>query len=387
MIGPWRPDISPERPGIICAKCKEPIFVQDGHWQSRYPDRWFTKRGIHIPQPIMPWHNQSQTRWAQIIQLVKDPLLPKYRLYNEVYGEPFDSGAGLLGEMDIKRAANLRIPYNVNRAKDLVQDYSYRMLAIDWGGGSLKYLDKNDAGPAPLSRTKIAVLGLSHHGTVDVLWGWENANPLDRQLETRMVLETLNRFRCNGLAYDTGNGGYFSEMIMKMQASVHTNIFRIGYGANLKQELFCRHASNPETGEGVYYTLDKTRSLILLAQAIKAGRVRFFNPYMGDEKDTLQTMGRALLSDFTNLKQEQIERAGGGSFSIITKLVGTSDDFANAVNFGTVAIWHQFGYPDINLMLDDFFTPQDAAALNDGSFILSESLSSRVKEIWEALGV
>ena len=385
MIGPWSPDISPDKPGLVCAKCRSPLFVQDGHWQSRYPERWLTKRGIHIPQPIMPWHNQSAVRWASMLQVVNDPLLPRYKLFNEVYGEPFDSGGGLLGEGDMKRAACLNIPYDMQKAIQLSSNYSYRIVAIDWGGGVLRYLDREEAGPPPLSRTKLAVLGLSPSGKIDVLWGWENPNPLDRILETRMVLETLGKFGCHGIAYDTGNGGYFSELIIKMQHSFNARIFRIGYGANLKQEMMRRHAPNEETGEGEFFNLDKTRSLLFTARAIQSGVVRFFNPYSTGGSDKLQILGKALLSDFTHLTQEQIERAGGGSFSIVGKEYNTSDDFAHAVNFGACAIWHQFGYPNLLDMMDYVTTPQDVAGVND--LLVDSELLNRMQTMIGALSV
>jgi hypothetical protein len=386
MIGPWHPDISPECPGLVCAKCAKPIFTQLGHWVSRYPDRWNTHRGIHLPQPIMPWHCQSGVRWAALWQILNDPLNPQYKVYNEIFGEPFDSGGGLLGEGDMKRAACLnRIPYNRAKAVEAARDYTIKVLGIDWGGGVLRYLSKEDAGPPPLSRTKMAVLGLSPSGKIDVLWGWENPNPLDRMLETAMAMQTINDFGCVGIAYDTGNGGYFSELILKMQHSINAQIFRIGYGANLKQEMMLRHPPNPVTGEGEYFNMDKTRSLLFLTNAIKTGYVRFFNPFSSDNSERLSTAGRSLLMDFTSLVQEQSDRGGGASFSIITKQPTMSDDFAHAVNFAAAAIWHTHGYPNPMDMLQSILTPQDIASLD--ATLRNEGLNDRLRNILESLSV
>lgn len=383
MIGPWHPDISPAKPGLICASCRFPIFTNKGHWSHRHPDRWHNNRGLHLPQPIMPWHCQSSVRWAALWQILNDPLNPPYKIFNEIYGEPYDSGGGLLGESDMRKAAVLATPYDRKRAIELSKHYSVKMLGIDWGGGVLRYLDKAEGGPPPLSRTKMAVVGLSPSGKLDVLWGWENSNPLDRHLEATMAINTINEFGCSGLAYDTGNGGYFSELIIKMQHNINQRIFRIGYGSNLKQEMLLRHPPNPMTGEGEYFNMDKTRSLLFLTNAIKTGFVRFFNPYTASGSDRLDLSGQLLLADFTNLTQEQISRGGAGSFSVINAQPNTSDDFAHAVNFAAAAIWHTYGYPNAMDMLMNILTPQDVASLGDVN--LPDNLQARMQHVLESL--
>lgn len=384
MIGDWRPDISPERPGIICASCREPIFTEDGHWQSRYPDKWDKHRGLHLPQVIMPWHCQSARRWQLMLEVLRDPLIPQYKVYNEVYGEPYDVGGGLLGEGDMKRASVLHIPYSLDHAVNYTrQNHTYRVLAIDWGGGRLRQLDRENAGPPPLSRTKIAVLGLSASGKLDVVWGWENPNPLDRIFETQMVLKFADRFGVHAIAYDTGNGGYFSEIIMRMQHQMDKEIARIAYGANLKQELIRRHAPNAETGEGAYYNLDKTRSLQFTAECIKLGQIRFFNPWSASGDESLQKQGQMLQKDFTNLTIETVDRVGSAAITMINKEPNTSDDFAHAVNFGANFMWLKFGYPNLLSILNEMLTPQDVAGFNE--LHVDPRVLAAVQETMEAL--
>ena len=56
MIGPYRDDISRDRPGTVCAFCSRMIDPRHGFWVHKYPERRTTFAGYHVPQVIMPIH-------------------------------------------------------------------------------------------------------------------------------------------------------------------------------------------------------------------------------------------------------------------------------------------------------------------------------------------
>lgn len=67
----------------VCSKCKKPIDLSTGTWRSLNPGA--TRVAFHIPQIIRP-----DLDWEDLQEKLSE--YPESKIYNEILGEPFDSG-------------------------------------------------------------------------------------------------------------------------------------------------------------------------------------------------------------------------------------------------------------------------------------------------------
>jgi hypothetical protein len=89
-----------------------------------------------------------------------------------------------------------------------------------------------------------------------------------------------------------------------------------------------------------FWRIDKTRTLLATINAIKFGAVRLF------EYDQVSEDDPGVIADFLALTEEKVETQVGDRY-IIRRLTAFSDDFAHAVNFACVALWHSSrSWPD-----------------------------------------
>jgi hypothetical protein len=103
-----------------------------------------------------------------------------------------------------------------------------------------------------------------------------------------------------------------------------------------------------------FHTLDKSRSIGFVCQAIREGIVRFFK-----WDDTAGSPG--LVRDFLALREEVMERATGSHLFQIQRVAGLPDDFAQAVVYGCMALWYPDNFPKIGEIhnYDDLLAPED----------------------------
>jgi hypothetical protein len=90
---------------------------------------------------------------------------------------------------------------------------------------------------------------------------------------------------------------------------------------------------NPPMARGVRssYTLDKPRSLLLLAELIKRKVVKLpaSDRYLNDH-----------LKDFLNVYEESIENPRGSPTRLVKRLARRTDDVVHAVNFAVMCLYH-----------------------------------------------
>ena len=90
---------------------------------------------------------------------------------------------------------------------------------------------------------------------------------------------------------------------------------------------------NPPAARGVRssYTLDKPRSLLLLAELIKRKMVRLpsGDRYLNDH-----------LKEFLNVYEESIENSRGSPTRLVKRLSRRTDDIVHAVNFAVMGLYH-----------------------------------------------
>lgn len=336
MIGPHREDISEERPGLICWKCREPVRPRLGRWRHRYPDRRWDFAGYHIPQVIMPFHYANPAAWA-ILLTKRDNMAPN-EFHNENLGESYDSGSKLVTQTDIKAAATL--PWTNPRKFDLdAVDpqvtrrldgyYSYLAMGVDWGGG------RRVLGKAEVSFTKLALVGLKADGRLDLLWGAQLFTPHDHEREAFQVLAALQQFRCNVLAHDFTGAGIMRETFM-IQAGLELEFLMPIESARLLGHAPVEYIGPDRAVARPYWRMDKARTLLITTTALKR---RLLTTFAYDHVSKDQP---GLLHDFLAMFDEH-SGASAGEIYTIKRIAGKSDDFAQAVNLACVACWNNKG--------------------------------------------
>jgi hypothetical protein len=326
MIGPYRDDISYERPGVICHKCGEPILPHLGRWVHRQQGERWGREGRHIPQIIMPIHYANPEKWA--ILLAKQQGLgniPINVFYNEVLGEPYDTAAKLVSMTELMEVSNLG-ENTLEHALKLRDSgrYVQVVLAVDWGGG----------GEKGVSFTTAAVLGMKHNGSIEVIYGQRLLTPHDHLREAREVRQLWNLFRPHIFAHDYTGAGSLRETFI-VQSGIRLNqIMPCMYVRSASQRPCYHVAATPEHPRD-HYRVDKSRSLLMTCAMIKQGRLRFFN------WDRISMDNRGLISDFLELIEEKAQTMAAGEIYRIDRTEDGTDDFAQAVNIGCVAMWHR----------------------------------------------
>lgn len=320
MIGPWREDISDKSPATICYKCGKPISPRFGRWVHRYKARRWTHAGYHIPQIIMPIHFADPNKWSTL--LLKRRTLPAYLFYNEVLGEAYDTAAKLVTLADLNKAAVLW-PNDDHEALQRRRNYSLVVLGVDWGGG----------GKAGDSYTTLALVGVLPTGELNVIWGKRLLTPHDHIREAKEIIHYCNMFSPDFVAHDYTGGGSLRETILIQSGYPLQKIMACSLVRSARQAP-CQFIPATMQHPRDHYNVDKARTLLLTCAMIKLGRLRFFqNDYISESEP-------GLIRDFLALVEDKISSQAAAEIYRITKIANKSDDFAQAVNFACVAIWH-----------------------------------------------
>ena len=334
MIGPAGP---------ICADCGHPLNPRLGRWIHAEPSRASTDAGYHIPQIVLPIHyedpeypgvppDKPSEKWLEL--LGKRDGKGGYsnsKFLNEVLGESCDLGAKLITLTDIRKASVLN--KNERRAAlDRIREFRYRVLGVDWGGG----------GEDVISTTTYCITGLNvRTGKTECIYTARLHAGMTHDEEADILLKEFSAFQCHMMAHDYGGAGSVRETLMVQAGLPLTKIAPFLYvRASSKRMVEVKKPGdgNPRT----YYTLDKSRSLVLQATGVKAGQILL--PEYESAKN--------LTSDLLALIETRHDVPGRSDVYLITRNPKMTDDFAHALNFSTVGIWHVFKcYPDFSKTL------------------------------------
>jgi len=340
MIGPYHADISEKCPGIVCAKCRKPVNPRPGYqggtgrWVHRMKDRRWSSAGYHVPQIIMPMHYANSEKWEILVGKQQGKGNTPINVFmNEVCGESYDSGSKLVTVTDIRKAACLPWKRDIEEAKAHLDEYSYKIVSVDWGGGGVK------AGKSVMeyqSYTAIAVLGMGADGKIDVLYGYRSLHPHEHVREARMILGVMNHFQCSHLVHDYTGAGSIRETVMNHAGLPLTNIIPIAYTGPAKGNVLqFKAATSLHPRE--HFNMEKARSLSYTCQFIKSGVLRFFS------YDYVNSSEPGLLHDFLYLIEDKSETGFGRDRYQILRDPAGPDDFAQAVNMGTMMLCHMSG--------------------------------------------
>jgi hypothetical protein len=338
MIGPWREDISEEKPGVICHKCGRPMSPRNGRWMHRYPDRKQLFEGYHVPQIIMPVHYANPEKWS--VLLSKQKTTNAATFINEVLGEGCDVATKLVTKTDLENAGVLHVN-DIDVAVNRVNTYVRRILAVDWGGG----------GEKGVSYTKMAVLGYTPTGKIECIYGKMSLNPHNHVEEALLCKEVFQKFHCHMLAHDYTGAGNLRETVLVQSGMATSRLMPIELVRTAAHALF-QYVPASDQHPRARWRLDKARSLQLTCYSIKFGLLKFF------KYDYVSPENPGLLHDFLALNENKVSTAHGGDIYTIFRNPLLSDDFAQAVNLGCSVLWHMYqSWPNFASM------PQHASAL------------------------
>jgi hypothetical protein len=285
---------------------------------------------MHLPQIVSPLHYANKKMWRQLWNRYTSKTYPRFRFYNEICGEPYDVGAKLITETDVRNAAVLELDRRFEQAKDWVNKKVYRGIAVgcDWGGG----------GRRGVSYTVIGAGGLLPTGKIDVFYGYQSSKPHDHQYEANLVLTIARQLSAEVIAHDFLNGGDVREAMIVGPRGVNwpsDRLMPIAYQPPGKGQMVRHHGANAMNGRH-YWMVARSRAILTVLESIKQGWIRFFRWDYRSPDDP------GLLVQLTNVTDDRSVSSLGRQLHVLTKSVDLPDDFLHAVTFLCTALWHRY---------------------------------------------
>jgi hypothetical protein len=320
----------------VCAKCKKPLDCANGTFVHRFPKRRQMFSGYHVSQITHPLHYRNKEKWIDIIYKMR--TYPKAKLYNEILGTPCDFADKLLSQGELQSAcSNTEKDKNdLTLALQKTRELNFRVMGIDWGGG----------GDESASYTAIA-LGGTRPGqeAIEIIYGTKLNRNMPSWDQAKYILELYKKFNPNFVAHDYGGAGVDKETILIQAGMPMEKLVPFTYVMSSQKPII--YYNPPEKGYRYSYSLDKMRSIVVLAHMIKAHKIKFPTWESMTDIDTgLDII--TLLEDFLHINAERFERPRGSDVILITKSPKKSDDFVHAVNYLCSCVWYtQQRYPNI----------------------------------------
>jgi hypothetical protein len=325
MIGPFREDISPERPGLLCANpaCRRFIYPRDGMWVHEHKERALKFPGYHVPQPVLTLHCTKPNKWATLRGKMES--YGQTRFINEVLGEAHGTGTQLVTEEQLLASCDTS---RINRPDDprlcVPPPGLYEMISVgvDWGGG----------GEDEVSFTVITVCGIDRHGVVHVLWA-KKLLMSDHFEEALIVREIVRLFGADTCNADYNGSGVVRDSILLNSGVPASRVLPMEYIPGKWNELV-RYVDVGPREPRPYYKINRTRTILYLCGGIRTGKVKFFADDYRDEESP------GLLRDFLALTENKVQADRGGTIYFIGRISGRPDDFVHATNYAAVMLWH-----------------------------------------------
>jgi hypothetical protein len=315
--------------GLQCAHCGKPIYpAEHGRWVHARPDRRLLHSSYHVPQIICPAHYAIREKWDRV--MLKFERQPKHMFYNEVLGQPCDTGQKLVSLSDLKAAGVIDITDDVDDVREFIRGrYIRTALGVDWSGGGIDYQ----------SFTGIALVGLRGDGVVEVPFLKVLPYSTDHMAEAKLVLEYANRLGAHVLAHDFSGAGNVRETLLVHSGWPLDRIVPITLTRTNGSKGIMYYNNPNDTAVRNSWTLDKGRSLVLTCTLIKSKGLIL--PKYEKFKDELE--------HFLALIEHYAESPTSGPSFSVHRAVGKPDDLAHAVNFGTMAVFNiEDAWPNIS---------------------------------------
>ena len=185
--------------------------------------------------------------------------------------------------------------------------------------------------------TVLAFMGILPDGTIDVLWGKRMTASLDHVGEAKETLHWMNFFKADTIAHDYTGAGALRETFLLEAGVPEDATVPIMYVPSAKYNLMTLIPPTQNHGRR-YFRSDKTRTLLYVIGCLKQGKLRFFQ-YDGGAASA----GTSLMDDFLALIEEKSGGLTGNETYCINRNHAVPDDFAHAVAFGCLTLWHVTG--------------------------------------------
>lgn len=326
MIGPMRDDISVDRPGIVCSKCRKPVHPWTGKFVHYNPSKRRDHLGIHVPSIVLPMHCCSPEKWFDLWKILSDTKVPTFTKYNESLGVPYDDGVLLLTIGELDRVAVLN-DNQMDQVVPILSRYNGRLaIGVDWGG----------RGMSGESLTKICLSGLNSDGKIHVLFGVQLPPTATSQDEAAVLNHIFKVSGASRIAHDNLGIGARAEEMMIEKGVPRSAFLPMEYVGETQGQILKPRPRTKDRPRAVM-SVDKTRGLLHLIEAIKSQQVLTF-------RMSEQYHARELLLDLTHLRAEEKVWANSvkSETILIQKEPGQSDDFAHAVHHSCNALWMEY---------------------------------------------
>lgn len=306
---------------LICAKCSKSIEGIQGFWLHTFPEKRHIFAGYHIPQPILPRYYKNKQRWKELLDKISK--WPADKVHNEILGESYDRAKRLITKQELQQACSLPFENKISESIKVIGHYYHRVMGIDWSGG----------GEESLSFTKIAIGGMTPTGIIDIIYSEDLTRFVKPEDELDYIIKLYKLFKISYISHDFTGAGTIRQVLLAKSGIPVDRIIPIWYvGITSRKSFFSynKKASTP------YYSLDKTRSLVLICMAIRHHLIRF--PSFTSMEHLLNDF-LALVEDVTVSTVREIYR--------IMRSKDMCDDYAHAVNFTCISLWHIYNrYPE-----------------------------------------
>lgn len=317
---------------IVCPKCGRPLDLDQGldeGWVYRIhlkPQNLGIMGGTHIPQPLCPIHYKDETKWKLLMYSIAS--YDKVKLWNEIYGWPCGAEDQIISRSDMALAADggdNSEAYMLRRC----QQMRLVVVGVDWGGGG---------GPDARSYTSMCVAGIPHDSDrVEIVHVRKFAKSLDTREGARQAALLAARSGATFIAHDIDGAGPQNEIFIIQAGWPKNKIIPFGYTASTGQNIIVPYRARDGYRDG--YSMDKARSLVVLAEMTKAGHVVLprldtcWTQQVGDERDN------DLMADWTNVYRDTSKSDRGGDRAYIGTKANRSDDTLHACNYACSALW------------------------------------------------
>jgi hypothetical protein len=157
-------------------------------------------------------------------------------------------------------------------------------------------------------------------------------------------MNIADRVNPDVIAYDAGGAGFVYRQILADQGMEQIFTMPFKYSSPSSGDVIKFHKGNRDDNS-YYYSIDKSRSLAVIIEAVKNAAVT--NPWFNDNDPDPVPM------ELLSLVEQPKETASGGIIYLIGRKSSAPDDYAHALNFACSAIWDHFrSYPKLGVRYD-----------------------------------
>lgn len=351
-----------QQKGLCCAKCNGLVNSRAGFYRHLRASKLGKVSGYHMPQVVFPLHCENAAKWELVWR--KKTKWAKGVYYNECLGEAFDTGSVLLSISDLQKASGLDFDFTIDQAVTRAHGSGFEGVTVgaDWGGGGAGSVTKRKGmlfvSGGTSSFTVFSVVG-HRDGMSEVLWMERMPESMSPQEEVKRLIELYVMFGAYRLGHDFGGAGFLRQDML-LQSGFPVSCLMPFMYTGMTAKSICTYVPPTNNTTRAHFSLDKTRSVMMIITQIKSQSLRFSRWSEALEKYVLE---------FLSLVVDHTTRDRASDLMRIMKHPRQSDDAVHAINYACTAHWHSTGrYPQMaiqhgisvdNTVIMDSINPRD----------------------------